>query len=116
MLDQKIDVWSAFGYFEILPKKADLFARFDDVKGKLGSVDTGLPGADGIDYWIMSTKQPFKMYLFGGEWYLHPSIRISPNVEWVKYDNDPDSVEVPGPRRGPASTGSPSSGPSRPSA
>ena len=94
--DQKIDVWSGFGYFEVLPKKADLFARFDDVKGELGGVDTGLPGADGIDYWIMSTKQPFKMYLFGGEWYLHPSIRISPNVEWVSYDKDPDPVKFPG--------------------
>jgi hypothetical protein len=96
VLDQKIEVWSGFGYFEILPKKADLFARFDDVKGTLGSVDTGLPGADGIDYWIMSTRQPFKMYLVGGEWYLHPSIRISPNVEWVSYDDAPDPVKFPG--------------------
>ena len=96
------------------PKKADVFARFDDVKGKLGGIDTGLPGADGIDYWIMSTKQPFKTYIFGGEWFLHPSIRISPNVEWVKYDNDPDADEVPGSRPGPHLPASPSSGRSRP--
>jgi len=94
--NQKIDIWSAFGYWEFAPKKADIFGRFDDVKGKLGGVDTGLPGADGIDYWIMSTKQPFKTYIFGGEWYLHPSIRISPNVAWVSYDNDPDPVKFPG--------------------
>jgi hypothetical protein len=90
--DQKIDIWSAFGYWEFSAKKADVFFRFDDVKGKLGAVDTGLPGADGIDYWIMSTKQPFKAYFIGGEYWLHPSIRISPNVEMVKYDNDPDKA------------------------
>jgi hypothetical protein len=94
--NQKIDIWSAFGVWEVKPKKAELFARFDDVKGKLGDVDTGLPGADGIDYWIMSTKQPFKAYFFGGEWFLHPSIRVSPNVEWVKYDSDPDPDKFPG--------------------
>jgi hypothetical protein len=94
--NQKIDIWSAFGVWEVKPKKAELFARFDDVKGKLGSVDTGLPGADGIDYWIMSTKQPFKAWFFGGEWFLHPSIRVSPNVEWVKYDSDPDPDKFPG--------------------
>jgi hypothetical protein len=94
--DQKIDIWSAFGYWEFLPKKADLFARFDDVKGTLGSADTGLPGAETIDYWVMSSKQPFKTYIFGGEWYLHPSIRMSPNVEWVKYGSDPDPTKYPG--------------------
>jgi hypothetical protein len=94
--DQKIDIWSAFGYWEFLPKKADVFFRFDDVKGELGSADTGLPGADGIDYWIMSTKQPFKTYIFGGEYYLFPTIRISPNLEMVKYDNDPDPANFPG--------------------
>jgi hypothetical protein len=94
--DQKLDIWSGFGVWEVLPKKAELFARVDSVKGTLGSADTGLPGADGIDYWIMSTKQPFKAYFLGGEWFLHPSIRVSPNVEWVQYDNDPDPARFPG--------------------
>ena len=44
----------------------------------------------------MSTRQPFKNYIFGGEWWLHPSIRVSPNIELVKYDNDPDPVNFPG--------------------
>ena len=51
---------------------------------------------DGIDYWILSTRQPFKTYIFGGEWFLYPSIRVSPNVEIVKYDNDPDPTNFPG--------------------
>ena len=94
--DQEIDIWSAWGYWEFSPKKWDVFFRYDDVKGKLGSLDTGLPGADGIDYWIMSTKQPFKNYIFGGEWWIHPSVRFSPNVEMVQYDNDPDPTNFPG--------------------
>jgi hypothetical protein len=94
--DQKIAIWSGFGVWEFAPKQADVFFRFDSVKGTLGSADTGLPGADGIDYWLMSTKKPFKTFVFGAEYYLHSSIRISPNVEWVKYDSDPDPTNFPG--------------------
>ena len=94
--DQKIDIWSAFGYWEFSPKKGDVFFRFDDVKGKLGGVTGGLPGGDGIDYWLLSPRQPFKNYIFGGEYWLFPTIRISPNIEWVKYDKDPDSDKFPG--------------------
>jgi hypothetical protein len=95
--NQKIDVWSAFGVWEFAPKKADVFFRHDAVKGELGGKDTGLPGADGIDYWVMSTKQPFKTTIFGAEYYLlNPAIRISPNAEIVKYDDDPDPAKFPG--------------------
>ena len=99
--DQKIDILSAFGIWEFGPKagtkKGDLYFRWDKVKGTKGSADTGLPGADGIDYLILSTAQPFQTYILGGEWYLlHPSIRIGPNVELVKYDNDPNPSKFPG--------------------
>ena len=47
----------------------------------------GLPGADGIDYLVLSADSPFRTYLFGLEWYLHSSVRISPNIEWVDYDD-----------------------------
>lgn len=85
--DTKIDIWSGFGVWEFKPKQATLFARFDKVRGKLGSAEVGLPGADGIDYLVLSTKSPFKTVIFGLEYYLHPSVRISPNVEWVSYDD-----------------------------
>ena len=94
--EQKIDIWSAFAYWEFSPKRADVFFRFDDVKGELAGVTTGLPGGDGIDYWILSVRQPFKNFIFGGEYYLHPTIRVSPNIELVKYDNDPDPTLFPG--------------------
>jgi hypothetical protein len=95
--DQKIDIWSAFGIWEFGPKKGNLYFRWDKVKGERGGVDTGLPGADGIDYWLLSTAQPFKAYIVGGEWYLlHPSIRIGPNLELAKYDNNPNPSKFPG--------------------
>jgi hypothetical protein len=69
--DQTISVWSGFG----------------------------LPGAEGIDYWLLSSQSPFTMWIFGGEWYLHPSVRLSPNLELARYTNDPDPVNFPGNNR-----------------
>jgi hypothetical protein len=94
--DQTIAVWSAFGVWEFKPKRADVYARFDRVRGHQGALETGLPGADGIDYWILSPAQPFKLYIVGGEWFLRPSIRFSPNLETAKYDREPDPVNFPG--------------------
>lgn len=85
--DTTIAIWSGFAVWDLKPKKADLFGRFDKVKSKLGSADKGLPGADGIDYLHLSTASPFKTFIFGFEYFLHPSVRISPNVELVSYDD-----------------------------
>ena len=94
--DQTIGVWSGFVVWDILPKKMDLFFRVDSVKGDLGGVETGLPGADEIDYWLMSPQSKFTMWIAGGEWYLHPAVRVSPNLELVKYAHDPDPANFPG--------------------
>jgi hypothetical protein len=93
---QNIEIWSLFGVWEFLPDKASLFARYDDVSGDLGGETTGLPGAEGIDYWMLSSREPFQTYILGGEWYILPKVRLSPNVEWAKYDNDPDPILFPG--------------------
>ena len=97
--DQTITVWSGFAVWDFLPKKADVFFRLDDVKGDLGGVETGLPGAEGIDYWILSSQSPFKTWILGGEWYLHPAVRVSPNLELVRYASAPDPVNFPGKRQ-----------------
>jgi len=96
---QTIAVWSGFGVWDVLPKKASLFLRGDRVNGHLGDVDTGLPGAEGIDYWLLSSQSPFTTWLVGGEWYLHPAVRLSPNLELVRYDDEPDPVNNPGRRQ-----------------
>ncbi|HEX5029958.1 MAG TPA: hypothetical protein VFX78_00705 [Candidatus Eisenbacteria bacterium] len=94
--DQEIEVWSGFVVWDVLPKKADLFARLDRVEGDLDGVETGLPGAATIDYLLLSPESPFKTWIVGGEWYILPSIRVGANVELVKYDHDPDPVNFPG--------------------
>jgi hypothetical protein len=96
--DQTIAVWSAFGVWDVRPKKADLFVRVDHVKGRRGGVDTGLPGAEGIDYWLLSSQSPFTTWIVGGEWFLHAKVRLSPNLELVRYADDPDPVNFPGRR------------------
>jgi hypothetical protein len=94
--DQTINIWSSFVVWDVRPKKVDLFARVDLVRGDLGGVETGLPGADEIDYWLLSPNSKFTTWILGGEWYLHPAIRVSPNLAIVKYANDPDPVNFPG--------------------
>jgi hypothetical protein len=94
---QEISLWSGFAVWE-RPNKADLFLRVDSVAGDLGGVETGLPGAEDIDYWLLSSRSPFTTWIVGGEWFLHPSVRLSPNLELVRYRKDPDPVNFPGRR------------------
>jgi hypothetical protein len=96
---QGISVWSGFGVWEFLPKKANFFLRADSVTGHLDDVETGLPGAEGIDYWLLSSQSPFANWIFGGEWYVHPAVRVSPNVEMIRYSSDPDPIDNPGRRQ-----------------
>jgi hypothetical protein len=96
---QTIAVWSGFVVWDIRPKQVDVFIRADRVKGDLGGVETGLPGAEDIDYWLLSSQSPFTTWIVGGEWYVHPSVSVSPNLELVRYSNDPDPVSFPGRRQ-----------------
>ena len=96
--NQQISVWSGFAVWE-RPNRADLFVRVDGVTGDLGGVETGLPGAEDIDYWLLSSRSPFTMWIGGGEWFLHPSVRLSPNLELVRYGKDPDPLNFPGRRQ-----------------
>jgi hypothetical protein len=96
--NQEVSVWSGFAVWE-RPNRADLFFRVDAVNGALGGIETGLPGAEGIDYWLLSSRSPFTMWIGGGEWFLHPSVRLSPNLEIVRYSKDPDPVNFPGRRQ-----------------
>jgi hypothetical protein len=96
---QTITIWSGFGVWDFSPKKANLFLRADGVKGHLGDEETGLPGADGIDYLLLSTQSPFTTWIFGSEWFINPSVRLSPNLEIVRYSHEPDPVNNPGRRQ-----------------
>ena len=92
--DTDIKIWSAFINYDIKPKRFAAFGRFDSVKGDKGGDDVGLPGADTIAFWALSKDAPFKFYLTGLEFYLRGSIRLSPNVEWVRYDEPAGVAEI----------------------
>jgi hypothetical protein len=93
--NQTINVQSGFVVWDVL-SKADTFLRVDHVSGHRGGVETGLPGADGIDYWLLSPNSPFTTWIAGGEWRLLPNVRMGPNVELFKYSHDPDPITFPG--------------------
>jgi len=92
--DTTIGIWSAWANWDIKPKRFAVFARFDSVKGDRGDADVGLPGADTVPYLAFSNAAPFKFGLAGLEFYLRGSIRISPNVEWVSYDDPATGPEI----------------------
>jgi hypothetical protein len=93
--DTEIDTLSVFGAFDVKPKKATVFARFDRLDGNNNKVaGTGVPGADGIDYLPIDNRFDFNFVVAGVEYYLHPNFRLSPNVELVKYGNGPANVSI----------------------
>jgi hypothetical protein len=99
LADQTITVWSGFAVWSIVPKKADVFLRSDVVNGDLGGTETGLPDAEGIDYLLPSSRSPFSTWIVGGQWHVHPTVALGPNLELVRYTHDPDPVQYPGRRQ-----------------
>ena len=97
--EQTIDVASAFVVWDVAPKKADVFLRSDFVTGDRGGIETGLPNAEDIDYLLLSSQAPFSMWIAGGEWLLHPDVRLGPNLEIVRYTREPDPAQFPGRRQ-----------------
>ncbi len=73
-----LDIYSGFIVYDLRPEKTSLFVRVDRFND---------PCADcaGIDYLPIDTQEPFTLTLAGVEFYLHPSVRLSPNVEYVAY-------------------------------
>jgi len=76
--DVDLDIFSGFGVFDIAGDRASAFVRVDRFND---------PCTDcaGIDYLPIATTDPFTMTLAGVEYRLHPSVRVIPNFEWVKY-------------------------------
>ena len=72
-----IDVTSGFGVWIVKPSKFTVFGRFDHSDAN--------PDASGIDYLPIYNKAAFNLGITGIEYYIHPSVRFSPNVEWVTY-------------------------------
>lgn len=77
--DLDLDIVSGFGVFDVAGDRASAFVRVD----RYGDA---CPDCGAIDYLPIATTDPFTMTLAGVEYRLHPSVRVGPNIEWVKYD------------------------------
>jgi hypothetical protein len=93
--DTIVDMTSVFGVYDVVPKKGTLYARVDWLSGNnQQNPDSGVPGVDGIDYLPIDSRFDFTFLVTGFEWYLHPSLRVGPNVEWVRYGDGPPGVSI----------------------
>jgi hypothetical protein len=85
--DLDLNIMSGFGVFDLKPHKASAFIRVD-------RYDDACPDCPGIDYLPVDNKEPFTLTIAGLEYFLHPSVRFSPNVEWVAYGTPPAGTAV----------------------
>ena len=76
--DTNLDIYSGFGVYDVRPGKLSLFARVDRFND---------PCADcgDIDYLPIGTNSPFTLTIAGLEYYIHPAVRLGPNIEYVAY-------------------------------
>jgi hypothetical protein len=71
-------VVSVFGVADPRPQKISAFARLDFYLD-------ACPRCADLSYLPIDPGAPFTFGLAGVEFYIHPSVRFSPNVEWVAY-------------------------------
>jgi hypothetical protein len=76
--DTNLDLVSGFAVFDVKKQKTSLFLRVDRFSDPC-------PDCAGIDYLPIDTHEPFTLTIAGLEYYLHPSVRVSPNIEYVTY-------------------------------
>jgi hypothetical protein len=73
-----LDLFSGFAVYDIEPQKMSAFVRVDRHADPC-------PDCASVDYLPIDPRAPFTMTLVGMEFYAHPSVRFSPNVEIVSY-------------------------------
>ena len=83
-------VASAFGVVDAKPQKISVFARLDFYQDPC-------PKCADLNYLPIDPTAPFTFGLAGVEFFIHPSVRISPNVEWVSYGT-PAAAGAPPPK------------------
>jgi hypothetical protein len=76
--DLRLDIYSGFAVVDVKPRKVSLFARVDRYADPC-------PDCASIDYLPIDTSTRFTLVIAGAEYSLIPSVRFSPNVEWVHY-------------------------------
>ena len=82
-----LDIFSGFGILEIPRRKVSFYARVD----RFADACTDCTQ---IDYLPIAGNAPFTLTIAGMEYYILPSVRIGPNIEYVAY-SDPASGAKP---------------------
>lgn len=88
--DLELDIYSGFAVADLEPRKFSVFARVDRYADPC-------PDCASIDYLPIDTSAAFTLLLTGVEYYIHPAVRFSPNVEWVHYGTPADTT-TPAPK------------------
>jgi hypothetical protein len=85
--DENLDILSGFGVFDLKPRQSSIFVRVDRYADPCRDCSS-------VDYLAIDPGEPFTLTIAGFEYYLHPLVRFSPNVEFVAYDSpgDPNAV------------------------
>jgi hypothetical protein len=71
---------SGFAVFDVQPKQSSVFLRVDRHADPCSDCAA-------VEYLPLDPSRPFTMTLAGIDHAVHPSIRLSPNLEWVSYDD-----------------------------
>jgi hypothetical protein len=85
--DVDIDIISGFAIWDVKREKVSVFGRVD-------RFDDPSPSGASVAYLPFDPRAPFTFTVAGFEWYLHPRVRISPNVEWATYDDLPNGTPI----------------------
>jgi len=88
--DLTLDIFSGFGVVDLKPNRFSMFVRVD-------RYDDACADCSGLDYLPMSAAAPFTMTMAGLEYYLLPTVRFSPNIQYVTYGT-PESANIPKPK------------------
>lgn len=88
--DLQLDIFSGFAVADVRPRKLSAFVRVDRYADPC-------PDCADIDYLPIDTTAKFTLVLAGVEYYLLPSVRFSPNIEWVTY-GAPQNAALPAPK------------------
>ena len=86
--DTDLDILSGFVVYDMQPRKSSVFLRVDRYADPC-------PDCAGIDYLPIDTRQRFTTTIAGAEFFVAPAVRISPNLEWVKYGTPPAGGDRP---------------------
>jgi hypothetical protein len=85
--DLELDMVSGFGVVDLVRQKWTAFARVDHF------ADPN-PDAGGIAYLPIDPRAKYTFFLTGVEYYVLPSVRVTPNVETVSYGKLPDGSSI----------------------